>query len=379
MKALSAACVFYALAMASSVAAIAQTSAVWLTPSSAIGSWCASVASGGIQGGYVLARDADGRMQHFPTIWNGTAESAINLLPVGRGSTFGEVKGLDGNRQVGWINDLQSGTVAAYWEGTASSFRALALTHPDYIGGRANAIAGDQVVGEASYLRGRGGEHACMWNLATGAWVDLQPANGVFSTARDTDGEYQVGYLYLTGRSQPSAVMWHGSAASAVVLEPPGSRGSECFAVANGTQVGHVQTADLVMRPVVWHGTAASWRDMLPSGYIEGQILGTTGDFHVGWAYRNDFGSTAMLWFGDNPNVNIDLRTLLGPEWGQCVATSITVEGDIATIGGYGRRAGSLFEQGVVWTIRVPTPPTAGLLTLAVAALRRRRSCGGCL
>ena len=81
-----------------------------------------------------------------------------------------------------------------------------------------------------------------------------------------------------------------------------------------------------------------------------------------------------MVWFGDNRNTILELRTLLGPQWGPCVATSISVEGDIATIGGSGRIAGSVVEQGILWTVRVPTPGGMGVLVMGgLAAMRRRR------
>ena len=355
-------------------AVVAQVGALWMTPSyPAIGSSVTRVGPG-VQAGWLRIEYPGLYSQQVPAIWNGSAASAQSLLPVSIGSTAGKVLGLDGHRQVGWVNLPQGDTTAAYWEGTVESFRALALTDPIYTGGKASGISGNQVVGEAYYNVGRGGRHACLWDLSTGSWQDLQPTGGLFSNAFDTDGEYQCGRVLYSATGQYSAVLWRGTAASAVNLEPPGSRISECFAVANGTQVGYAQTSDFVMRPVVWHGTAASWRDLLPTGCIRGQILDTTGDIHVGWVTKNGVGDTAVLWFGDNRNTILELRTLLGPQWGPCVATSISVEGDIATIGGYGRIAGSVVEQGILWTVRVPTPGGMGVLVMGgLAAMRRRR------
>lgn len=99
--------------------------------------------------------------------------------------------------------------------------------------------------------------------------------NGIVASetwACGAGGSQQVGYACYGDPSPVSvyAVLWTGSAGSAVDLHPAGFASSVAKRVHNGHQVGYGQYADLTQHALVWNGTAASVVDLhpfLPAGY----------------------------------------------------------------------------------------------------------------
>jgi hypothetical protein len=129
--------------------------------------------------------------------------------------------------------------------------------------------------------------------------VDLHsPAVGNESSMGTAIGDgQQVG---LTGNGQ--ALLWNGTPASVVNLNPPGDGTSQALGVSGGKQVGIVQAPGAENHATVWSGTAASAVDINPAGYDFSVALRIRGDTIVGSA--NVFGpdneqvGRAAMWTG---------------------------------------------------------------------------------
>src|SRR5258706_4518039 len=95
------------------------------------------------------------------------------------------------------------------------------ITPSDYLA-RGGVNSAGQTVGSMWYAKGPEGEmrtHASVWTNA-GDFVDLHPDQfGIpVSQVMSTDGKQQVGTINYVGR----AILWSGSANSAVDLNPAG-------------------------------------------------------------------------------------------------------------------------------------------------------------
>jgi hypothetical protein len=61
--------------------------------------------------------------------------------------------------------------------------------------------------------------HALLWHGTAASTVDLQPAGFADSCARAAHGNLQVGYGHLSGTSTIHALLWKGTAKSVVDLQ----------------------------------------------------------------------------------------------------------------------------------------------------------------
>jgi len=151
-------------------------------------------------------------------LWlGGTSAGFVDLMP-GQHSQFGYsysiATGVSGNTQVGWnagalINLMGDtfpyGPYPARWQGSSGTYRDL--TPPIGLGGTANAVAGDVIVGQWLFP---GGLHAGLWSGTDTDFYDLQAAvggtwqqssaNAVFS---DSTG------VYVVGTVDGKAILWH--------------------------------------------------------------------------------------------------------------------------------------------------------------------------
>jgi hypothetical protein len=93
----------------------------------------------------------------------------------------------------------------------------------------------------------------------------LNPPRFQASIARAVSGSGQVGYAYSAGFGA-HAILWHGTADSAVDLHPMGFDETAAKAIAGGTQVGYARgpATGGMMHAVVWHSTAESMIDLHP-------------------------------------------------------------------------------------------------------------------
>lgn len=271
----------------------AQTSytAVDLTPAA---SGAALAASGGQAAGYTgtVPNAFTGRA----TLWTG--DGAVDLHPTfldGTGARSA-VNGFSGNLQVGSGAGASTGNrnVPLAWRDTAASATLLAIPFTN-AGGQANATDGLQIVGSAIGLdrdgTTLGTSHALIWNVATGAAVDI----GADASLYDVAGGQQVGSVI---KSIANAALWRSTKAY-TLLHPKGA----VVSVANGTdgvrQVGYAGFDIRVRQEAakgnkdkrfnyayVWTGTAASGLNIHPySSNADGAILENSFATKVAGAY----------------------------------------------------------------------------------------------
>lgn len=144
--------------------------------------------------------------------WNLVAGTVTDLRPPG---VFGATAfNIHGNQQVGWIYlGLAQPFHAAVWNGTAESF--VNLHPPGARTSRANATSGGLQGGEALF----GSQtHAVLWHGTAESVLDVHPVGAEHSAIFDAAGEWQAGYASFAG--QDHAGLWRGSAESFLDLHP---------------------------------------------------------------------------------------------------------------------------------------------------------------
>jgi len=261
--------------------------AVDLNPAGLTESWASGVC-GGQQVGYGcygLASSISVRAM----LWTGSADSAVDLNPYG--FTWSGAEDTDGVQQVGWgnvyynVGGRKPYTVnydhAMLWTGSADS--AVDLNPAGFAESWAYGVGGGQQVGEGLiyyYTQKKGGSyvsqyHAVLWTGSAASAVDLHPAGFTSSLAWGVGSGQQVGYGFIQyntnkkgGSSvvQCHALLWTGSAASVVDLHPAGFASSGALSVAGGQQVGYGTCTDGTQHALLWTGRAASAVDLNPPG-----------------------------------------------------------------------------------------------------------------
>ena len=201
----------------------------------------------------------NGPGQWHALLWNGTAESKVELEPSGFSES--SALGVSGGTQVGWAGKIVSGSSqhhALIWNGAATSFVDL---HPaGYAASEAWAVSGGTQVGYAT----QGGQHAMLWNGTALSYVDLHPAAWSTSFATGVSDNTQVGFVYGGNATPQHAALWKGSAASFVDLNPAGFSNTFASATAGGIQVGSGRgtATGSDEHALLWNGTAASVVDL---------------------------------------------------------------------------------------------------------------------
>lgn len=305
------------------------------------GVYSSSVAAAGraYQAGYL---DLPGVL---PVLWEGSAESFIDLTPAGWGG--GQAYGADNYFQVGQVLGLNA-SAAALWSGTADSFINLSPGGV-YLGGRADAVCGGQQVGSVNHGPSNN-KHACLWHGSAASFVDLHPPTGVrWSEALATDGTLQGGYgLFEPGWSQ--AILWHGTAESFVNMSPPGTA-SRIRSMAAGVQAGYATFLGSD-HAALWRGTPQSFVDLHPPGARNSKLYATTGTLHGGYVSFTGSGE-ACLWLSDDPEDLVNLHVYLGPGWFGTVVNCISIHQGRIYAGGSGARNGEN-AQAILWIGRLP-------------------------
>jgi hypothetical protein len=218
--------------------------------------------------------------------------------------------------------------------------------------------------------------HAYLWHGTASSAIDLNPSGSTGSQAISTDGIHQVGSADFAG-GHDHAALWAGTAASAVDLHPSG--GYEVSYASNFTgnqQIGIALSSSTgAYHAMVWNGTTESAVDLDPSGWIESDAYATNGVQQVGSGkVQTTVGDThALLWNGTAASF-IDLGALLPAGTGS-VAKYIDANGHI-----FGLAASGNFDYAIEWA-PVPEPSTIclGLLGIVVFGshirMRQARRC----
>jgi hypothetical protein len=137
--------------------------------------------------------------------------SSIDLHPAGYVDSIATA--FSQGRQVGYGTPTGGGGHALLWSGSAASVVDL---NGDATGSSALDIDGNIEVGDAN-------AHAALWPaLSPGGRIDLNPSGSDFSSASAVARDLQVGWAAFVNDTRKHAMLWRGSAASAVDLNPAG-------------------------------------------------------------------------------------------------------------------------------------------------------------
>jgi hypothetical protein len=348
-----------------------------LTPAGSATSSAAGVSGSQQVGSAGFAAAAGQPFVSHAVLWNGSASGAIDLGP-------GTANAVGDGQQVGSANGH-----AALWLGTAASRVDL---NPSQWGQSAAAgAAGGRQVGWATRSvpcttrKGRcsGGErtetHPFMWSGSAASAVDLTPFGLGFGAgqALGTDGVQQVGFgqqvLSITAFSGPFAVVWSGTAESAVNLNPPDSGSSQANAVSGGQQVGY---GYFPHRALLWRGSAESVVELQPAGYAASEANATNGiqqagSGFVGDAFTNVGHSHALVWTGSAESA-VDLNQFLPPGYTDAAATGIDAAGNVVGWASRGPVSDPANVHAVMWK-----PVEAGAVFAQSLALSQSSIVGG--
>jgi len=327
----------------------AQTSytAIDLTPTA---SGSAQTASGGQAAGYTGA--TPNAFSGRATLWTG--DGAIDLHPAfldGAGARS-QVNGFAGNLQVGIGAGTSTGNRNApiAWSDTAASATLLSIPFVN-AGGQANATDGLQIVGSAVGLDRDGTTigtaHAMIWDVATGAALDI----GTDATLNDVAGGMQVGVI---NKGIANAAFWRGTN-KATSLHPKTAVVSYASGTDGVRQVGYAGF-DIRVRVEavkgqkdrrfnyahVWTGTAASALNIHP--YVssaDGKVLDHSyamkvkGQYIVGYANVSTGTTTiglarAIVW--DSNYQATDLQAFVPAGFVTSVAYGVDESGNVAGV-----------------------------------------------
>lgn len=274
---------------------------------------------------------------------NGNAAAAVDLHPTLPGYYSSMVFSTDDVDQCGYAS-YGGSPHASKWSGTPDSFvdmhASSGYTWSYCLGtyGGQQVGFGERPVYTVTY------QNALVWNA--GVATNLQPLTLPFgySKALGVRNGQQVGYVssvpYPYGETfsyhaASHAVLWTGTAASAVDLNPIGYAASEALAT-NGTQQGGWAYNSLPAQSqhaALWSGTADTFVDLNPLGYSDSRITALTVTQQVGDGWVGPMGLPgsirhALVWSGSANSV-VDLNQFLPAGYTHAVATGIDANGNV--------------------------------------------------
>ena len=189
----------------------------------------------------------------------------------------------------------------------AIAYRVTLLNSNGEKGSILRDVSGSSQVGQL-------GNHAMLWHGSAASQIDLNPPTIRFSEATGVDDDWQVGWgeggLTSSFPEQTHALLWHGSAASVLDLNPPGFTISGASAVFGSKQVGYGAGPSTGGKnhALIWSGAANSAIDLhpegknflFPDGYETSYVHDISGSHQVGIASYSDTYSFyhPMLWSG---------------------------------------------------------------------------------
>jgi hypothetical protein len=265
-------------------------------------------------------------------LWtNSKAENVIELNPPGYALAF--ATGASGVQQVGYgRKNAVARLHALLWNGDPNSYVFTDLHPRGFMMSQAMGISGNQEIGNA---RTRGGNmHAVLWTGTAASCIDLNPAGFLRSFGTAIDSVEQAGYGFMDNGNAPHALLWNRTAASAVDLNPNGYFSSEALSLCGAEQTGWGIAADGRQHALLWTGSSASAVDLNPRGYAWSQAFGTNGIEQVGYGLiAGSMGDDALhphalVWNGSAGSFT-DLNQFLPSDYFQSQAFAIDQAGDI--------------------------------------------------
>ncbi len=193
----------------------------------------------------------------------------------------------------------------------AATYSYTDLNPSGFKSSRANGNSGSQQVGYGYSSVSGYYEHALLWSGTASSAVDLNPSGFTSSQANGNSGTQQVGNGSgsATGNNN-HAFLWSGTADSVVDLNPSGFTQSYGFGVAGGQQVGtgYLANENLPIA-LLWFGTAGSVVDLNPNDFTTSSAQRNSGSQQVGYGSGFATGNNyhALLWSGTADSV-VDLN-----------------------------------------------------------------------
>lgn len=162
-------------------------------------------------------------------------------------------------------------------------------------------------------------QHALLWSGTAASAVDLNPANFVQSQANGVSGGQQVGFGYLNFNPNAPyhALLWNGTAANAIDLHPAGFLYSEADGTNGTQQIGEaVIASSLINHAIVWSGTAGSAVDLqafTPASFSNSaaQSIDSNGDV-LGLAFNSFAAQHLVEWIPSSPAPEPSVAWVLG-------------------------------------------------------------------
>jgi hypothetical protein len=208
-------------------------------------------------------------------LWSGSAASGVDLHPAG--FRFSYAADADATHQAGYGNTPDGHDHALIWSGTSASVRDV---HPSgFLHSKIDGIDGDSYAGFGTAPAYADESHALLWT-AGGDVIDLNPRGYIRSFAQAISGDQQVGegQLVSSPAGATHALLWYGSADSAVDLTPAGFVDSIAWDVSDGKIVGAARDVDFHGHAILWTGTSADdfvdLNPFLPEGLNDAQAYG---------------------------------------------------------------------------------------------------------
>ncbi len=298
-------------------------------------------ASNGKLSGAASGKQVGGSGNGHAVLMNGNALSTVDLHPAQYANSF--ATSTDDNQQCGYGYSTPGfGNVAMMWSGSSSTVVNLhsmfTWTYCTGIHNGQQVGFGERPVYTIFY------QHAMLWTGSAASAIDLHPTFNPYSKALGVRNGQQVGFTaishYPMGDAigyQPGtrAVLWTGTAASAVDLHPIGYDASQALAT-NGTQQGgHAYIALPTPRQhaMMWSGSPDTSIDMHPAAYSDSRITALTATKQVGDGWMGPMGQPgsvrhALVWSG-TPESVVDLNQYLPVGYTHAVATGVDANGNV--------------------------------------------------
>ncbi len=292
--------------------------------------------------GAVSGKQVGGGNNGHAYLINGNVLSAVDLHPSGWSSSM--ALSTDDTQQCGYgYAPWTGGNHAMLWSGSPLTAVDLhALFSFSYCAGNHN---GQQVGFGERPVYFMTTQHAMLWTGSAASAVDLHPIAYTYSKALGVHDGQQVGYGsslpypglpadFLGYHATSHAVLWTGTAASAVDLNPAGFGGSEASST-NGVQQGGwaYDAVGISEHAALWSGTAASFVDLHPAGFNDSRVNALTAANQVGEGWVGPLGMPgsvrhALVWQGTAASV-VDLNQYLPAGYTNGVATGVDAAGNV--------------------------------------------------
>jgi hypothetical protein len=198
-------------------------------------------------------------------IWSNSPDNPIEVLPAGIVQVV--LYAVDAGFQVGVATP--SGSLENHPYLFQGNGGAVDLIAGGFTFGEAHCISGNNIGGLVEPNSGELPQAAYWSSHSASSFVNLQPAGYLSSAVLGISADQQGGWglTSVTDANNDQvmhALIWTGSAASVVDINPSDTQGSVIYAVRNGKQAGFYSdnSAPEIHKACVWSSTAASMVDI---------------------------------------------------------------------------------------------------------------------